>query len=242
MPGQAFAPLPSGGAPVRSARAIPPLPPDIPIVPVKPPWRHKRAAIVLVVLLVLAGLIGRAWVKRAHAREDKASIDAALGAALRERAPKGTRIPVTLSSGPRLLETDEVLVRNAPVPHTCGSANVLDPKTGSKDPSYQKQVATCVAGLFPTGSEAAAKWSAADNARISQTLAPALWMRSHKGTRIPVKLSSGVRLFEIESSVVHYQRGKGPTTCVRFGVIDPKTGDKDSPDTVCFPLLDYKIQ
>jgi hypothetical protein len=89
--------------------------------------------------------------------------------------------------------------------------------------------------------QAGAKRSAADTAKITNTVALAMWMHRPKGTRIPVTLSNGVRFFQIDSSVVSYQAGK-PTTCVRFSMIDPKTRAGEAPETLCIPALDYPIE
>lgn len=93
-----------------------------------------------------------------------------------------------------------------------------------------------------THSGALSRRSAADRAKISRTVTLALITHRPKGTTIPVTLSNGVRLFQIESSTVRYDRAKQPTTCVLFGVTDPKNGARDAPETVCMAGLDYRIQ
>ena len=110
------------------------------------------------------------------------------------------------------------------------------------DAAGAKPVATqSQAGTRRTRSEAGAKRSAADNAKIAEAVGLAMWTYRPKGTRIPVKLSYGVRLFQIDSSVVYHQAGK-PTTCVRLSVIEPRTGARDAPETLCLPSLNYPIQ
>ena len=98
------------------------------------------------------------------------------------------------------------------------------------------------ANRIDTQSQAGSGRSAADKARIMRAVEPAVLSDRPKGTRIRVRLSNGVRIFQIESSTVQRAVGKQPTTCVLFGVTDPKTGAKDMPETVCIPGLDYAIQ
>ena len=71
-------------------------------------------------------------------------------------APKGTRIPVTLWDGPRILELEWSVVEYpqraygglpSGGPTSCVMVKVLDPKTGAKDPDYESGKGTCIDGL-----------------------------------------------------------------------------------------------
>ena len=106
--------------------------------------------IVLTVFLGLVGLAGLAWRSSSRASDDKERIDAAMTQALQAHAPKGARIPVTLWSGPRILRLDVagVWYNAGQPPDTCGTATVLDPKTGAIDSKYPfGAVTTCVHGF-----------------------------------------------------------------------------------------------
>jgi len=78
---------------------------------------------------------------------DNAAVLQAITPAMMRRAPRLTIVPVTLSSGPRLLEISFTVVHRNPgkPPSTCVFLNVLDPTTRA----FIKEIATtpCIAGL-----------------------------------------------------------------------------------------------
>jgi len=106
MPGQTLAPLP-GGMP-GAQRFVPPLPADIPILPgqVRGARAGRRVPVGLIILLVIAALVGLAWFSVWRGDYDKNLINPLVTRAMVAHVPKGTRIPVTLWSGPRLLEIE----------------------------------------------------------------------------------------------------------------------------------------
>jgi hypothetical protein len=131
--GSAIAPVPEGGAPVRRIKIL--------VSPIK-------------VLLVLAGVWGLACVMDWYSEYDKKRIDPVVTRAMFAHATKGTRIPVKLWSGDRILQIDFATVQYPPrvgldqgPPTTCVSLDVLDPKTGAKDPKFRWGEVTCIVGL-----------------------------------------------------------------------------------------------
>jgi len=113
-------------------------------------------------------------------------------------------------------------------------------KAGTRRIRSQAGATRSEAGITPGESESGR--SPADKAKIKQITTLAILTHRPKGSLIQVPLSNGVRIFQIQSSIVHRQPGKPPTTCVLFGVVDPATGAKDSPETVCYAGLDDPIQ
>jgi len=101
----------------------------------------------LIVLLVIAVLVGLIWFSVWYGDYDDKRIDPIVTQAVLAHAPKGTRIPVTLWSGPRILQ-----IRSA-FPDTSGSndttviTDVIDPKTGAKDPKYAHGADTLIEGV-----------------------------------------------------------------------------------------------
>jgi hypothetical protein len=74
--------------------------------------------------------------------------------ALLAHAPKGTRVPVKLRGGDRILQIDFATVNYVPriglalgYPTTCVSFHVLDAATGVQDPKYQGGSVSCVEGI-----------------------------------------------------------------------------------------------
>jgi hypothetical protein len=163
MSEQALAPIPGGGVPVTSARLIPPLPPGIGILPaaeVTAAKPAKRFPAGLLVLIIMVGLIGMVWfwsyvTNPAHLQAswvqqydaDNAAVLQAITPVMMRRAPRLTIVPVTLSSGPRLLEISFTVVHRQPgkPPSTCVFLNLLDPTTRARI----KEITTtpCIAGL-----------------------------------------------------------------------------------------------
>lgn len=81
-----------------------------------------------------------------------------------------------------------------------------------------------------------------DNNLVLQAVTPAMLAHAPRGTRIPVTLSTGPRILQVEFSVVHYQSKTPPRTCVWLSVINPKTGARDTPEVPCIPGLAYEIK
>ena len=159
-------PVPRGGGPVgsqqaKSGRFIPPLPAGIPILPGQADaskTRARRLPVGLVLVLVLAVLIAVSRLFVWYSEYDGKRIDPAVRQAIFAHATKGTRIPVTLWSGPRILQIEHAMVQFAPTvvgsgsfahgpPTTCVGVSVLDPSTGAKDPKYQFGNLTCIEGI-----------------------------------------------------------------------------------------------
>jgi hypothetical protein len=89
------------------------------------------------------------------------------------------------------------------------------------------------------------RWNALndeDDRLILAAVTPAMMAHAPRWTRIPVTLSDGKRIIQIEFTVVHHQPGKAPATCVWLGVLDPITGARVDQKMPCVSGLDYLIQ
>ena len=154
--GSAIAPVPGRGGPLGPQRIVPPLPAGIPIMPGQATTSRaaRRFPVGLIILLVFAGLGGLAWFNVWYSDYDTQRIDPAVKRAILAHATKGTRIPVTLWSGPRILQIDFATVQVPPrvgldqgPPTTCVSYSVLDPKTGAQDNSSRYAHVSCIEGI-----------------------------------------------------------------------------------------------
>ena len=145
--------------PVAPERFIPPLPDGIPIVPVKakaPKAKRRLPIRRIVFLLLLAGIGGLIWFRSWYVPHyDEQRMDPVVQQALVERAPKGTRLAVTLWSGPRILELESTrvyypnkvqLARGGRVV-TCGLVKVIDSATELGDPKYRGGYWACAGGF-----------------------------------------------------------------------------------------------
>lgn len=102
----------------------------------------------LIILLVIAALVGLVWFYSWRGDYDKNLINPLVTRAMVSHVPKGTRIPVTLWSGPRLLEIENADVTfKGLTPTTCVYVTVLDPKTGAEDTKSDYVGLTCIEGL-----------------------------------------------------------------------------------------------
>ncbi len=139
----------------RPQRFVPPLPAGIPILPGQVAARRLPRG--RIILLVLAGLVALIWFNswRSGSNDDQ-RINAVVTQAMLARVSKRTRLPVTLRSGPRMLQIEYAIVQYpaTPIggmpggaPTTCAMVTVLDPKTGAKDPDYPYGNMTCIEGL-----------------------------------------------------------------------------------------------
>ena len=153
MPGQTLAPLPGEGGQGGAQRIIPPLPAGIPIMPGdikarKPAKQLSGCLVLLIVLAGLAALMAAYLFSISYSNYDRNKIDPLVTRAMVAHVPKGTRIPVTLWSGPRLLEIENADVTfKGIMPTTCVYVTVLDPKTGAEDTKSQYVGLTCIEGL-----------------------------------------------------------------------------------------------
>ena len=149
MPGQTLAPLPREGRQGGAQRFVPPLPAGIPILPGEVRGaKARRVPVGLIILLVIAALVGLIWFWIWRGDYDKNRIDPLVTRAMVAHVPKGTHIPVTLWSGPRILEIGNANVTvQGIMPTTCVYVKVLDPKTGAEDTKSQYVGATCIDGL-----------------------------------------------------------------------------------------------
>lgn len=80
-----------------------------------------------------------------------------------------------------------------------------------------------------------------DDRLILAAVTPAMMAHAPRWTRIPVTLSRGPRILQIEFTVVHHER-KPLETCVWLGVLDAKTGARVDQRMPCVAGLDYLIQ
>jgi hypothetical protein len=144
---------PAPGGRVTPGRFIPPLPPGIPILPgqVRAAGGKRRLPAGLIILLIIVGLAALEWLKVWYSDYDTNRIDPVVTQAMFAHAPKGTRIPVTLWGGPRILQIDFASVGYpaGSAPYTCVTVLVLDPRTGLtvSDPKYRLGNITCIEGL-----------------------------------------------------------------------------------------------
>ena len=154
--GAAIAPVPSGRGPVGPQRMVPPLPAGIPILPGQAASgkRARRWPVIPIILLLFPALWGLASLKDWYDAYDGKQIAPAMRQALLAHATKGTRIPVKLRGGDRILQIDFATVNYVPriglalgYPTTCVSFHVLDPATGVQDPKYQGGSVTCIQGI-----------------------------------------------------------------------------------------------
>jgi hypothetical protein len=138
-----------GGGPVGPLRIVPPLPAGISILPgqvnAATGSRRSRKPIVLLTIAAIAILI---WVFRWYSAIDGKRIDAVVTPAMFAHVKFGTRLPVTLMSGPRILSIGSSFVEpGVSPPTTCVGVYVWDPKTGAQDPSFRGQHFDCIEGF-----------------------------------------------------------------------------------------------
>jgi len=143
-------PVPGGGRTVGPPRHVPPLPPGIPILPGqvdKPAKATSRLRLGLIVILVLVGLVALIALKSWYDEYDSKRIDPVVTRAVLAHVPKGTRIPVTLWSGPRLIQIRSAFPDTSGRGYTMVISDVIDPKTGAKDPKYAHGADTLIEGV-----------------------------------------------------------------------------------------------
>jgi hypothetical protein len=136
-----------GVGPVGPQRIVPPLPAGIPILPgqiTAPRASRKRRWIALTGIAGAAALI---WLLQWYSSYDGKRIEAVVTPAMFAHAKFGTRIPVTLMGGPRILSIGSSYVEPGVPPVTCVGVYVYDPKTGAIDPGYRNQYFDCIKGL-----------------------------------------------------------------------------------------------
>jgi len=157
MPGQTLAPLPGEGRLAGGQRIIPPLPAGISIFPqkvkaLKPPRRLSGCLIALIVLAGFAALMALLWFSISYSDYDSKQIDPVVTRAVMAHVPKGTRLPVTLRGGPRLIEIESAFPNRQPgrAPDTVVLSYIIDPKTGAKDPKYAHGADTLIEGVAIT--------------------------------------------------------------------------------------------
>lgn len=145
MAESAIAAVPGAGGAAR--RVIPPLPPGIPILPGQAASgsRRSRKPIVLLAIAAIAVLI---WFFRWYSAIDGKRIDAVVTPAMYAHPTFGTRLPVTLMSGPRILSIGSSFVEpGVAPPTTCVRVYVWDPKTGAQDPKFRSGYYDCISGF-----------------------------------------------------------------------------------------------
>jgi len=123
----------------------------IPQAPVKARKKLPMGRILLAVVAVLGGWM---WFSSWYGDYDDKRIKPVVTQALLAHATKGTRLPVTLWSGPRIIQIGTTLRANpvgpGQIPTTCVELDVLDPKTGQKDPKYPYGDPICIDGIAVT--------------------------------------------------------------------------------------------
>jgi hypothetical protein len=146
---------PSPAGRLNPARIVPPLPSDIPILPGQVKARKWHAPVGLIFLLVVLGLVALAWHNVSNPtnqtdklnkqmEDDDRAVLQAVTPAMMAHAPRMTRIPVTLSDGPRILQIEFTVVHHERKPlQTCVWLGVLDAKTGAR----VDQKMPCVPGV-----------------------------------------------------------------------------------------------
>ena|ERR1700685_404254 len=122
----------------KPRRLVPQLPANIPILPGRKARRRPRGLVILLAFLGLAGLWALYWHFTSGESADQQQIDAVMTKAMFAHVTRGTPIPVTLSSGPRILQIYDasVVYDSNGRPTTFVGVIVFDPKTGAKDPKY----------------------------------------------------------------------------------------------------------
>jgi hypothetical protein len=128
---------------------IPALPADIPILPGQVTKARRRLPVGRIIVLVIVGLGALEWFNIYYSDYDRKQIDPVVTRAMFARLPKGTRLPVTVWSGPRILEIDTANVEyHGQIPTTCVEVKVIDPGTGALDRGvrYAPPI-TCIQGL-----------------------------------------------------------------------------------------------
>jgi hypothetical protein len=99
-------------------------------------------------LLAIAAIAVLIWVFRWYSAIDGKRIDALVTPAMYAHVKFGTRLPVTLTSGPRILSIGSSFIEpGVSPPTTCVGVYVYDPKTGLMDPSFRGQHFDCIEGF-----------------------------------------------------------------------------------------------
>jgi hypothetical protein len=142
------------GRPVTPARFIPALPAGISILPqeVTAARTARRLPLRLIIVLVIVGLALLGWLNVWYSDYDGKRIDPVVTRAVLAHVPKGTRLPVTLWSGPRILQIESAFPDRQPgqAPNTIVVSDVIDPKTGAKDSKYPAGADTLIEGVAIT--------------------------------------------------------------------------------------------
>jgi hypothetical protein len=133
---------------VDPERFVPALPPGLSILPGQVTASRSKGRLRRIVLPGLAGLAVLIWLFQWYSGYDGKRIDAVVTPLMYQHVKFGTRLPVTLWSGPRILSIgSSFLEPGVDPPTTCVSVYVYDPQTGAIDPSYRNQYFDCISGL-----------------------------------------------------------------------------------------------
>lgn len=136
--------------PVRPARFIPELPADIPIMPgqVQAAGPARRLPVGLILVLAIVTLGALEWFHIRYSDYDKNQIDPVVTRAMVSHVPKGTRLPVMLRGGPRILQIGNADVQyQGQIPTTCVQVKVFYPSTEAEDVKVDYPNLTCIEGL-----------------------------------------------------------------------------------------------
>ena len=149
MSGQnVLAPAPEGR--VNPQRFVPPLPPGISILPgqIQAVKAKRKLPLGWIVVLGIIGLFVLLRLSISYSDDARDRIDSVVTQAMGAHVAKGTRLPVTLRSGPRLLQIGNADVSyQGLTPTTCVQVKVLDAKTGLEDTKVNYPNLTCIEGL-----------------------------------------------------------------------------------------------
>jgi len=152
MGGSAIAPVPGRGGPIGPQRFVPELPAGIPILPGRIPKAARRWPMGRIIVLGVVGLGALEWFNIYYSDYDSKRIDPVVTRAVLAHSAKGTQIPVMLWSGQRILQIESAFPNRQPgqAPNTIVVCDVIDPKTGAKDPKYAHGADTLIEGVAVT--------------------------------------------------------------------------------------------
>lgn len=152
MGGSAIVPVPGRGGPIGLQRFVPELPAGIPILPGRIPKAARRWPMGRIIVLGVVGLGALEWFNIYYSDYDSKRIDPVVTRAVLAHSAKGTQIPVMLWSGQRILQIESAFPNRQPgqAPNTIVVCDVIDPKTGAKDPKYAHGADTLIEGVAVT--------------------------------------------------------------------------------------------
>jgi hypothetical protein len=140
---------PTQAAP-KPPRFVPPLPQGVPIVPglAKIRKRSRKWIVVMVIIAVVLGIYGVEWVLTWYSNIDGRRIEAIVTPAMFAHAPFGTRLPVTLRDGPRILSIGTSYIEPGVIPQTtCVEVYIYYPNGALDRSESDGPYFDCIPGL-----------------------------------------------------------------------------------------------